>query len=113
MLCRVASRRVAPSRVESTTRHDAPHDARFSFLSFVFLSMRLADGTGRERRKKEEAQRRGKREARRGVRRYFAVDAAGSIAWRAEELVERETTGEGQRGTQIGESLCVRVFLCV
>ena len=75
--------------------------------------MRLAGGTGRERRKKEEAQRRGKREARRGVRRYFAVDAAGSIAWRAEELVERETTGEGQRGTQIGESLCVRVSVRV
>ena len=40
------------------------------------------------------------------------MDAAGSIAWRAEELVERESAGEGQRGTQIGESLYVCLCAC-
>lgn len=66
------------------------------------------------RKEKEESRRRRekRREAYRGVRRYFAVDAAGSIAWRAEELAERETTGEEQRGTQIGKSLCIGVRTC-
>lgn len=40
------------------------------------------------------------------------MDAAGSIAWRAEELAERETTGEEQRGTQIGKSPCIGVRTC-
>lgn len=49
-----------------------------------------------------------------GVRRYFAVDAAGSIAWRAEELVEREASRVRDREEwRIGKNRGVCVCACV
>lgn len=51
---------------------------------------------------------RGKREANRGVRRYFAVDAAGSIARRGAGG-EGGGPSEGQRGAEIGKNRCACV----
>lgn len=75
--------------------------------------MRLAGERARDKDGERRRARWGKREGERGgVRRYFAVDAAGSIAWRAEE-VEREPSERGteRRGglERIGVCACVYV----
>lgn len=76
------------------------YDIPFSFCS------RPASCAGKKKHGRRDED--GKRT--RGVRRYFAVDAAGSIAWRAEELVERETKRGGtERDRDWREPVCTRV----
>lgn len=113
------ARKFAEKRERERERHGAktawrrPRDDAM-LVSRSSSPMRLAGERARDKDGERRRARWGKREGERGgVRRYFAVDAAGSIAWRAEE-VEREPSERGteRRGGLERIGVCVRACTC-